>query len=111
MRLRRHRCLAAVALYRQVAFGSRWSVCWNSGGLHQRKDFNKIDAYNYFDLTTRFDLMENVTFTLTVQNLFDKKPPVVGSDSGPLAFNSGNTFPSTYDAIGRRFGAAVKLRF
>lgn len=80
-------------------------------GFTTVEDFNRIDAYNYFDLTTRFDLMENLTVTLLVQNLFDKAPPVVGSDAGPTAFNSGNTFPSTYDTLGRRFGAAVKLRF
>lgn len=80
-------------------------------GFTSNEDFNTIPAYDYFDITTRFDLMENLTVTLTVQNIFDKKPPVVGSDAGTTAFNSGNTFPSTYDALGRRFGAAVKLRF
>lgn len=80
-------------------------------GYTQNENFNTIPAYNYFDLTTRFDLMENLTVTLTVQNMFDKKPPIVGADAGPVAFNSGNTFPSSYDALGRRFGAAVKLRF
>jgi iron complex outermembrane receptor protein len=80
-------------------------------GYTNREDLNTIPAYNYFDATTRFDLMENLTVTLTVQNIFNKTPPITGDAAGPTAFNSGNTFPSTYDALGRRFGAAVKLRF
>ena len=74
-------------------------------------DFTKIPAESYFDLTGQFDVSENVLFTLTVQNLFDNKPTVVGSDIGSTAFNSGNIYPSTYDALGRRYGASVKFRF
>ncbi len=80
-------------------------------GYTATEDFNTIPAYNYFDLTTRFDLMENLTVTLTVQNILDKKPPIVGDSAGTTAFNSGNTFPSTYDALGRRFGVQARLRF
>lgn len=80
-------------------------------GFTSQEDFNTIGSYDYFDVTTRFDLLENLTVTLTVQNIFDKKPPVVGSEAGTTAFNSGNTFPSTYDALGRRFGVQARLRF
>lgn len=80
-------------------------------GYTSQEDLNTIPSYNYFDVTTRFDLMENLTVTLTVQNIFDKKPPITGDAAGPTAFNSGNTFPSTYDTLGRRFGVAAKLRF
>jgi outer membrane receptor protein involved in Fe transport len=74
-------------------------------------DFNSIKAYDYFDLTTRFNATENMTFTFSIQNLFNKKPPILGSDIGPTAYNSGNTYPSTYDTLGRRFAVAAKLRF
>ena len=74
-------------------------------------NFNKIKAYDWFDLTTRFDVTENLGITLTVQNLFDKKPPLVGSSIGTTTYNSGNTYPSTYDAIGRRYGVQAKLKF
>ena len=43
--------------------------------------------------------------------VFDNNPTIVGSDIGSTAFNSGNIYPSTYDALGRRYAAAVKLRF
>lgn len=74
-------------------------------------DFTQIPAESYFDLTGQFYAMENLTLTLTVQNLLDNKPTVVGSDIGTTAFNSGNVFPSTYDALGRRYSAAVSFRF
>ncbi|MDK2761844.1 MAG: TonB-dependent receptor [Sphingopyxis sp.] len=73
--------------------------------------FRKIKAANYFDLTGRFNVSDNLTVTLTVQNLLDRKPPIVGNTIGSTTFNSGNTFPSTYDALGRRYAIAAKLKF
>jgi iron complex outermembrane recepter protein len=74
-------------------------------------NFQKIDAYHYFDLSTRFAVTENVSLTFSVENLTDKKPPLVGSTIGVTAFNSGNTYPSTYDALGRKFAASARVRF
>ena len=67
--------------------------------------------YHYFDLSTRFAVTENVSLTFSVENLTDKKPPLVGSTIGVTAFNSGNTYPSTYDALGRKFAASARVRF
>ena len=47
----------------------------------------------------------------TVQNLLDKKPPIVGNTIGSTTYNSGNTFPSSYDALGRRYAVSAKLKF
>lgn len=74
-------------------------------------NFGKIKAYDYFDLSTRLNVNENLTFTATVQNLLDKDPPLTGNNAGSTSFNSGNTFPSTYDALGRRYAVTAKLRF
>ena len=43
--------------------------------------------------------------------MLNRKPPIVGNDIGSTAFNSGNTYPSTYDALGRRFGVSGRLKF
>lgn len=75
------------------------------------EDFRHIKAFDWFDLTLRFEPNKNLTFTATVQNLFDKEPPIVGSTIGSTSFNSGNTYPSTYDSLGRRFALGAKLRF
>lgn len=74
-------------------------------------EFRKIKAEHYFDLTGRFHVSDNVTLTLTVQNVLANKPKVVGNTLGSTSYNSGNVYPSTYDALGRRYAAAVKFRF
>jgi outer membrane receptor protein involved in Fe transport len=56
-------------------------------------------------------ITDNLTLTLTVQNLLDKQPPLTGATIGSTSFNSGNTFPSTYDVLGRRYAASVKVSF
>lgn len=73
--------------------------------------FRKIRAYDYFDLTGRFNISDNLSLVGVVSNLFDTKPPLVGAAAGSTAFNSGNTFPSTYDTLGRRYTVTVNVRF
>lgn len=73
--------------------------------------FRKIKAHNWFDLTARANVSENFELTMSVINLLDKDPPTVGSNIGSTTFNSGNTFPSTYDAIGRRYAVGARLKF
>ena len=77
----------------------------------QTLNFGKIKAYDYFDLSARINASENLTFTVSAQNLLDKDPPVTGNNAGSTSYNSGNTFPSTYDALGRRYAVTAKLRF
>lgn len=74
-------------------------------------DYKSIDATSYIDLAYRFEFMETAALTVGVQNLFDKKPPIVSSYIGATAYNSGNTYPVTYDALGRRYTATVSVSF
>lgn len=74
-------------------------------------NFNKISAFDYFDLTTRYHVSDNIDLTVSAFNLFDKKPPIVGGQAGTTTANSGNTFPSVYDVIGRRYAATVHFKF
>lgn len=75
--------------------------------------FDRIPAFDYFDLSLRVEPHDNFTLVLSVQNLLDKEPPLVGSSVGVQnpSFNSGNTFPSTYDTLGRRFAVGATMRF
>jgi iron complex outermembrane recepter protein len=92
--------------------GTRFSGTLTGGDLNgQQANFNRIPAYNYIDLALRFGITKNVDLTLGVENLFDKNPPVVGNTIGSTTYNSGNTYPSTYDALGRKYAAGVKLKF
>jgi iron complex outermembrane recepter protein len=62
----------------------------------------KIPAQNYFDATVTWRVKENYTLRVGVNNLFDRDPPIIGSQSGGAsAFFNGNTFPVVYDALGR----------
>lgn len=73
--------------------------------------FRTIKAYSWFDLTTRFEVSKNFDLTMSVFNLFDKKPPVVGGTVGSTSYNGGNTYPSSYDALGRRYAVSARLKF
>jgi iron complex outermembrane receptor protein len=77
----------------------------------QSFNFNKIKAYNYLDLSVQFEVNDNFTMTTGVRNLTNKEAPLVGSSAGSTAYNSGNTYPATYDTIGRLFSVSGKLRF
>jgi iron complex outermembrane recepter protein len=74
-------------------------------------DFNRIRAYHYFDLSAQFDVMKTMTLTIGATNLFNVRPPIVGAAAGSTSANSGNTFPSTYDPLGRSFNASVRMKF
>jgi outer membrane receptor protein involved in Fe transport len=74
-------------------------------------DFNHIKAFDWFDFSTRFNVNEHFDLTFTINNILDKKPPVVGNTAGSTSANSGNTFPATYDPLGRRFTAGARIKF
>lgn len=70
-----------------------------------------IGSRNYFDFFTSFEVGERFEFRFGVNNLLDKDPPIVGNDYGGTTENSGNTYPATYDPLGRSYFAGVKLKF
>lgn len=81
------------------------------GACMVNPEFRRIGAEHYFDFTARFNATEHLTFTASVINLLDNKPKIVGNTIGSTTFNSGNVYPSTYDALGRRFAVTAKLKF
>ncbi len=87
------------------------NVIEEPGGTNFLPAYAEIDSYDYFDLTGRWDVNDSVRLTLSVANLFDEQPPEVGSGIGPTASNNGNTFPQTYDALGRYYTMGLNLRF
>lgn len=86
------------------------TVTVNQNGIVDDQ-FLRIGAEHYFDLSARFELTDNFDVTATVLNLIDNKPKVVGANVGATAYNSGNVFPSTYDALGRRFAVTARMKF
>lgn len=74
-------------------------------------EFRTIESYDYFDIFGSYTFNDNITFTLGIDNMFDKDPPVLGNDVGDTSSNSGNTFPSNYDTLGRIYKAGLKFKF
>lgn len=83
----------------------------------------EIDSYDLIDLTLSFEANENMIFTVGVNNLFDTLPgtPIIGPDgvvtNRPNSLLLGdnqaeaNTYPGTYDVLGRDYFASVALKF
>ena len=79
----------------------------------------RLKAFNYIDLATSFSIGDAYTFRLGVNNLFDLEPPLVTSGNGnrpgsnlcPTGPCNGNTYPATYDALGRYLFAGITLNF
>jgi iron complex outermembrane recepter protein len=81
------------------------------GGTTYLPEYSTIKAYNYFDLNGTWQAHKNVKLSLTINNAFDKKPPFVGTGIAPGASNFGNTMPTVYDVIGRRFTLTAQATF
>lgn len=61
----------------------------------------RIGAYNYFDLLFTLPISTKAVFRVGVNNITDKDPPIVSQASLAGTVGNGNTFPGTYDALGR----------
>ncbi|MES2497494.1 MAG: TonB-dependent receptor [Pseudomonadota bacterium] len=78
----------------------------------------KLKAQSYFDLAGTFNVSDQYTFRIGVQNLLDNDPPIIGANGASAVNNactavlcSGNTFPNVYDSMGRYIYAGVTLNF
>ena len=106
----------------------RWrhlsSVDDDAGGGYEA--FNGVDtvpAYDLLDLTFSFEANEHLTLTLGVNNLFNTLPQTPQFDANGIVTNTNNgtligtnqeqanTYPSTYNVIGRDYFASALIRF
>ncbi|KHK92984.1 TonB-dependent receptor domain-containing protein [Novosphingobium malaysiense] len=71
----------------------------------------KIGSQSYFDLTMTADIGDHFTWRLGATNLFDKQPPLVSSRACASVVCNGNTYPGTYDALGRYVFTGVTMNF
>ena len=58
----------------------------------------ELDAVNYFDLAANWAVTEKSSILVGVNNVLDTDPPIT---SAVGTTGNGNTFPQTYDALGR----------
>jgi len=73
--------------------------------------FRSVDAQSYLDLSVGYGIGDFARVALLVSNLADEEPPILGNETGSTSFNSGNTFPSIFDSLGRTYSVNLKLMF
>jgi iron complex outermembrane receptor protein len=83
----------------------------------------KLNSYDLLDLTLSFEASENLTLAFGVNNVFDTLPGAPTFDAGGLVTNrpnslllgdnqeQANTYPSTYDVLGRDFFVSASMKF
>ena len=72
----------------------------------------ELAARDYFDIAGMWTI--NKTFSLRggINNLFDKDPPIVSNVAAdPSLYGNGNTFPGTYDTLGRQIFLNLTMKF
>ena len=65
-----------------------------------------LDDYDLFDLSFGLDLTEQFSLAFGVNNIFDKKPQQIGDNQ-----QQANTYPSTYDVLGRDYFISASMKF
>ncbi|WP_243848286.1 TonB-dependent receptor domain-containing protein [Sphingomonas insulae] len=76
----------------------------------RRRFFTGVDAYDYIDLSTSFDIAKSFTLRISVNNLFDRDPPVIPDSRNLLGLLRNNTMYN-YDLLGRQIVAGASVRF
>lgn len=69
-----------------------------------------VPSYDVFGLNASWEVGPSLALRAGIDNLFDKQPPVVGSNPG-VNNNMGSTLPGFYDVLGRRYFVGARLRF
>ena len=97
------------------SLGYNWryvsAVIEEPGGTDFLPAFASIKAYHYVDMSAAWNVNKMVRLQVSVNNVANQRPPIVGGTIGTTTTDSGNTFPQYYDAIGRyvTFGATLKF--
>ena len=73
--------------------------------------FQSVSAQDYFDFSIGYNYEDWGRVSLLVSNLANEDPPILGNETGSTSFNSGNTFPSLFDTLGRTYSVNLKLTF
>jgi outer membrane receptor protein involved in Fe transport len=70
-----------------------------------------IGQQSYFDLAIEGRVTHSLTLRAGINNLFDVNPPLAITSECAAVSCNGNTYPGTYDALGRYFHASATLQF
>lgn len=73
--------------------------------------FQSVSAQSYFDFSAGYQVTEYARIEGLIRNVANKNPPILGNETGSTSFNSGNTFPSIYDVLGRVYSVNIRATF
>ncbi|HYC02342.1 MAG TPA: TonB-dependent receptor [Azospirillaceae bacterium] len=71
---------------------------------------NRIPTLFYQDVQVRYDVTEGASVYAGVNNLMDRKPPLISSPF-PVAITGTETAADVYDPVGRFFYAGIRAKF
>jgi iron complex outermembrane recepter protein len=117
----RHRLRATWATPWDVDFSANWRYLSGvkldsntkqpglSNGSFDQSDAT-INDFWYLDLSADWNVRTGVDLHAGVNNVFDRLPPTLTTAALPVGTGNDNTFPGTYDSLGRTFfiGATIK---
>ena len=109
--------------YGPASIGIQWqhkpSIAAVDAATNEVSNVAGAPAYDLFNLSARYELLDNVSFRVGVDNLFDKDPPYVGYFTNDALGDGVARFPraaspynaSEYDVLGRRFYIGATVSF
>lgn len=96
-----------------------WHTPWDLSLTSKFRHIGEIEAKSssqadlgertYWDLGAIWQVTEETTLRAGVSNVLDREPPF--TNAGPSIFGNGNTFPGTYDALGRYIFLGASVSF
>lgn len=80
------------------------------GEKDRRTTFNRLAPWSFFDLAMGYNVTKDFTFRVSVNNLFDRSPPVI-PNSYDIALSRSNSIPARYDPFGRNVSVSLGVGF
>jgi outer membrane receptor protein involved in Fe transport len=122
----RHKARATLQLPMGLGVSAQWRMMGKvdherlsddetlSGGGAPPVLSRNIKAQHYLDLAATYTLWNAANLRVGMNNVFDNDPPLITSSAGscPTGPCSGNTYPGTWDALGRfvYIGATIDFK-
>jgi iron complex outermembrane recepter protein len=71
---------------------------------------SRVPSYDYLDIDSSVSLGSHIEVRVGVNNLTDRRPPIIGFNANPLLVN-GNMLAATYDTFGRYLFVGLTAKY
>ena len=73
----------------------------------------RVKAQNYLDVSATYDILDRIHLRAGINNVLDNDPPLITASAGscPAGPCNGNTYPGTWDALGRYVWLGATIDF